>query len=164
MVTVGKRPGPAMRRLQFRVIQFGYLSDCAAAGCNAIERAVVITSKNNYAIAIPSAAPSIWRVAECLRRTAGRVDFLQFGLREVSDEAAIGRPERIRGILSTSQWLGRKRSQRPNPKQLFSTRRTNDNYDAKTIGRNRKLTARQKAGIFRLVNRRADDVPARRRL
>jgi hypothetical protein len=68
-------------------------SGLASAFGDAINRVVNAGSKENHAVAVPSAAAAIGSIAENLYHAAGSVDLLQFAVGEEAEEFAVGRPE-----------------------------------------------------------------------
>jgi hypothetical protein len=54
-----------------------------------------VRNEHDDVVTIPRSASAVGSVAQRLRGTAARGDLLQFALREESDVAAIGRPERV---------------------------------------------------------------------
>src|SRR5579872_1601819 len=70
------------------------------------------TSKQYVSILVPGCARSCQSIAEGLNRTARAVDSLQLRISKKANGLAIGRPERVRRIVSPGQGCRLQRIQR----------------------------------------------------
>src|SRR5207248_1533194 len=71
--------------------------------------------EDNHSVAAPRSPAIISGVTDPLWRPAGSLDLLEYSVREESDEAAVGRPERIRCVIGSVQWLSGERIERAHP-------------------------------------------------
>src|SRR5262249_28210928 len=92
--------------------------------------ATTIGSKHDRIVSGPRSAASVGCVAQRLGRTTADRDLPKLSLCKESNVAAVGRPERISGILGTQHWLSLKRIQWTEPKLPLSLNRRRDGYIA----------------------------------
>src|SRR5664279_6504891 len=102
--------------------------------------------KQDYAIGAPGGAPAGRRFAERADRSTGRINPPELPPREETDEPAIRRPERVRGLIGSGKRDTLKRIERTDPEacnssgvrcgecQLLSIRRESKMSSAGTAG------------------------------
>src|SRR5258708_30853226 len=76
-------------------------------------------AKQDVAVAIPSTTDGAERIAECLHGTSRTIDLLQPGIGKEGDESAVGRPERVYGVIGSGQGSQLQRIERANPDLLL---------------------------------------------
>ena len=119
MAAVGKKYG-----IPLIALGLGHVDGNAARRRDPLDRNPAgARREHDDIVTIPRSAAAVGRVAQRLRGTAAGGDFLQLALREESDVAAIGRPERIRGVLGERHRLSLKRIHRTQPELPFSVHR-----------------------------------------
>ena len=97
------------------------------------DRLTRAAAKKDRSVATPTAAARLGaHRTNRLRRAAVGVDLLEISAGEKSDEATIGRPERIRPFFGAEERLGSGGVQRAHPKHRFPVR-TNPKHDASTV-------------------------------
>src|SRR5579863_4289501 len=102
---VRKKIGPPVGGLIFRWIERGQRCGFSAGGGYFVQGGIDARSKYNDPFSIPSATARKWGVAKGQRGATGSFNFLEFTVREKSDESAVGRPKGISGAFGASQEL-----------------------------------------------------------
>src|SRR5690348_1193255 len=105
ILAIRQKMGPAMRLAAARTRDPGHRFRNAARSGNAVELANNVRRKNDHAVAIPRSSSSCTRVAEHFNRTGSNIQGFHFSFGEEPDMSAVGRPERIHGVLCTVELL-----------------------------------------------------------
>src|SRR5580698_7751300 len=95
MPPVGKKPREAMTGLAGRGFERSQRSWRSSRSRHARKLRTEAGREHDHIILIPASAAAVGSIANDDRRASGQIHLLQLARNKKSDEAAIGRPERI---------------------------------------------------------------------
>ena len=122
VLPVREELGPADLALLPRRVGLGRDGGSPPGGRDAVDGLVARAVEEDDALRTPGAVGASGRVADLLRRAARDLDLLELPLGEESEEPAVRRPERPRGVLGAGEGLRREGVERPDPDAALAAR------------------------------------------
>ena len=106
-----------------------------AAGCrDARKRLTIVRAEDDHACRAPGAVVRARGIGEHLRAGGTQIETLQFALRAERDGAAVGRPERLDGVLGVRERRYRERIEPADPERSAAVRRPAGEEQLLSIG------------------------------